>query len=242
MNKFIKNDSTPLYLQVKSKIKKEIRSGLLKPGDQLPSESQMQKEYNISRVTIRNALSELESEGYITKVHGKGSFVAKSDMLRLPIGVTSLSEDARMQGLKVDTTVIKVAVETVRTEIDKEFFKLNDGDEILVIKRIRRISDIPVIVEESHLSMEYQSLQEEDLTQSLYEILQKKYNVYPTNKGRRSVKISFATEEIADYLQLSTGTPVIESEMCVFDMNGEPVHTLHEYVRGDNDRIFKWYV
>ena len=76
----------------------------------------------------------------------------------------------------------------------------------------------------------------------MYEILQTKYKVVPSNKGRRSVRITFATPEIADYLELSPGTPVIESEMCVFDMNGEPVHTVKDIVRGDNDRFFKWYV
>ena len=55
--------ATPLYLQLKNKIKKEIRSGILKPGDKLPSETQMQKEYGMSRVTVRNAMTELEVEG-----------------------------------------------------------------------------------------------------------------------------------------------------------------------------------
>ena len=64
---------------------------MLKPGDKLPSESQLQKEYNMSRVTVRSAMEELTAEGYIIKVQGKGSFVAQSDMLRLPIGVTSFT-------------------------------------------------------------------------------------------------------------------------------------------------------
>ena len=87
----------PLYLQLKNQIKKEIRTGLLKAGDKLPSEAQLQKEYGMSRVTVRNAMEELAAEGYIIKVQGKGSFVANSDMLRLPIGVTSF---LKMQGCK----------------------------------------------------------------------------------------------------------------------------------------------
>ena len=58
-----KTNSTPLYLQLKNKIKKEIRTGILKPGDKIPSETQMQKEYGMSRVTVRNAMAELEVEG-----------------------------------------------------------------------------------------------------------------------------------------------------------------------------------
>ena len=54
--------------------------------------------------------------------------------------------------------------------------------------------------------------------------------------------LSFADREIAELLELSQGTPVIESEMCVFDISGEPVHIVKDIVRGDNDRFLKWYV
>ena len=94
-----KSNSTPLYLQLKSKIRRDIRTGIFKPGDKLPSEAQLQKEYGMSRVTVRNAMEELAVDGYIIKVQGKGSFVAQSDMLRLPAGVTSFTEDAKMQGV-----------------------------------------------------------------------------------------------------------------------------------------------
>lgn len=242
MGVFLKNDSTPLYLQVKNKVKKDIRTGILKPGDKLPSETQMQKEYSMSRVTIRNAMAELETEGYIIKVQGKGSFVAQSDMLRLPIGVTSFSEDARIQGVEISSKVLKACVEDRPSEIDREFFKIPGEGEIMVVKRLRSVNGVPMVIEENHLSVDYRGLVSEDLSKSLYEILQTKYKVVPSNKGRRSVRITFATPEIADYLELSPGTPVIESEMCVFDMNGEPVHTVKDIVRGDNDRFFKWYV
>lgn len=58
------SNSIPLYLQVKNKIKQEIRSGILKAGDKLDSEAEMQKEYGMSRVTVRNAMAELERRIY----------------------------------------------------------------------------------------------------------------------------------------------------------------------------------
>ena len=103
-----KMNSTPLYLQLKNKIKREIRTGILKPGDKIPSEAQLQKEYGMSRVTVRNAMEELTVEGYIIKVQGKGSFVAQSDMLRLPIGVTSFTEDAKIQGVSLTLSLIHI--------------------------------------------------------------------------------------------------------------------------------------
>ena len=223
------SNSIPLYLQVKNKIKQEIRSGILKAGDKLDSEAEMQKEYGMSRVTVRNAMAELEREGYIIKVQGKGSFVAQSDMLRLPVGVTSFTGDAKMQGADLKSKILKVGLEPVKTEMDKEFFGINDGENILIVKRLRCVNNVPLLMNE-------------DLTGSLYAILQEKYHMIPSIKGRRSVKIIFATEEIAQLLKLSVGTPVIESEVCVFDINGGPVHTVKDIVRGDNDNILKWYV
>lgn len=242
MSEIQKMNSTPLYLQLKNKIKKEIRTGTLKPGDKLPSEMQMQKEYGMSRVTVRNAMSELEVEGYIIKVQGKGSFVAQSDMLRLPIGVTSFTEDARMQGVDFKSEVLSAGLTNEVFEMDREFFGLREGEQIMCIKRLRCADGVPVVIEENHLPARLKKLENEDLTGSLYDILMNKYHMIPSNKGRRSVRIIFATEEIAKWLQLSLGTPVIESELCVYDMNGDPVHTVRDIVRGDNDRFLKWYV
>ena len=242
MSEIQKINSTPLYLQLKNKVKKDIRTGLLKPGDKLPSEMQMQKEYNMSRVTVRNAMTELEVEGYIIKVQGKGSFVAQSDMLRLPIGVTSFTEDARMQVVEFKSKVLDAGLTDRFFEMDKEFFGLREEEKVMCIKRLRSANGVPVVIEENHLPARLKRLEQEDLTGSLYDILINKYHMIPSNKGRRSVKIIFATEDIAEWLQLSPGTPVIESELCVYDMNGDPVHTVRDIVRGDNDRFMKWYV
>ena len=147
MSEIQKINSTPLYLQLKNKVKKDIRTGLLKPGDKLPSEMQMQKEYNMSRVTVRNAMAELEVEGYIIKVQGKGSFVAQSDMLRLPIGVTSFTEDARMQGVEFKSKVLDAGLTDRFFEMDKEFFGLREEEKVMCIKRLRSANGVPVVIE-----------------------------------------------------------------------------------------------
>ena len=64
MGVFLKNDSTPLYLQVKNKVKKDIRTGILKPGDKLPSETQMQKEYSHDRGLSGRSESRRKAPGH----------------------------------------------------------------------------------------------------------------------------------------------------------------------------------
>lgn len=237
-----RENSVPLYLQLKDKIKKDIRGGVLRPGEKLPSEAQMQKEFGMSRVTVRNAMAELESEGYIVKAQGKGSFVAERDSLRLPISVTSFSEDATIQGVRISSCVINQELSQKYSDLDHQFFGITDGESIFRLRRVRSVNDTPLVIEENHLPIRYAELVNEDLTGSLYELLQRKYHVNPSNKGRRSIKISFADYEVAELLQIPVGTPVIESEACVFGQDGEPIHTVKDIVRGDNDRFFKWYV
>ena len=155
-----KSNSTPLYLQLKSKIRRDIRTGIFKPGDKLPSEAQLQKEYGMSRVTVRNAMEELAVDGYIIKVQGKGSFVAQSDMLRLPAGVTSFTEDAKMQGVNLTSKVIKVGLEDIQSDLDREFFGSKAGGKVLVIKRVRIANGVPVTIEENHLFPEMISIKD----------------------------------------------------------------------------------
>lgn len=242
MNEIEESKATPLYIQLKNKLKNDIRSGILHSGDKIPSESELQKKYGMSRVTVRNAMEDLASEGYIVKVQGKGSFVSRSEHLRLPIGITSFSDDAAKQGISLTSIVLKVGREPISSELDQNYFEDKTEGDVLVVKRVRYANGVPISIEENHLNSKIEGLENEDLTGSLYQILVEKYRIVPANKGRRSIRIIFADAETAKLLDISQGSPVIESEMCVFDAHGEPVHTVKDIVRGDNDRYIKWYV
>lgn len=80
MNIIISNSSgKPIYEQITSQIKGMIMNGSLKEGDPLPSMRLLAKELRISVITTKRAYEELEREGFITTVVGKGSFVRKAD-------------------------------------------------------------------------------------------------------------------------------------------------------------------
>ena len=69
-----KNKGEMKYHTLKESLKNDILSGGYQPGDKMPSENQLVQEYDLSRHTVRKALSILEEEGYIVAVHGKGTF------------------------------------------------------------------------------------------------------------------------------------------------------------------------
>ncbi len=77
------SSSVPLYEQIQSQIKAQILNGQLKAGDGLPSIRSLAKELKVSIITIKRAYEELEKDGYLETVTGKGSFVASQNKERL---------------------------------------------------------------------------------------------------------------------------------------------------------------
>ena len=69
------SSATPLYLQLHDDLVKNIRNNHLKPGDRLPTESELRETYSVSRVTVRKALGALVEEGYLDRKSGKGTFI-----------------------------------------------------------------------------------------------------------------------------------------------------------------------
>ncbi|MGG7144566.1 GntR family transcriptional regulator [Clostridium nigeriense] len=84
MNIIISNSSQiPLYEQIESQIKNQIVNMVLKPGEPLPSIRTLAKELKVSIITTKRAYEELEKEGFIKTVVGKGTFVAEANNERL---------------------------------------------------------------------------------------------------------------------------------------------------------------
>ena len=70
------NVAVPLYQQVKEDIKAAIEQGKYKPKEKIPTEPELSAEYSVSRITVRRAVEELCSEGYLVKMQGRGTFVS----------------------------------------------------------------------------------------------------------------------------------------------------------------------
>jgi GntR family transcriptional regulator len=68
----------PFYAQIKEVLRARILNGVYKPHQQMPSESEMIQAFNVSRITVRQVLNDLQKEGLIFKIHGKGTFVSKA--------------------------------------------------------------------------------------------------------------------------------------------------------------------
>lgn len=87
----------PLYVQVREALRRDIRDRGLEAGDRIPTEAALEHHYGVSRSTIRQAVGELEAEGVLTRVQGRGTFVGRGTIRHPPV-LTSFSELLRSQG------------------------------------------------------------------------------------------------------------------------------------------------
>ncbi|MFV9509792.1 GntR family transcriptional regulator [Tepidibacillus sp. LV47] len=142
----LRPDPRPLYLLVIDKIKQDIESGKLKPGQKLPSEFELAKELGVSRATLREALRMLEDENVIIRKQGVGTFVKSKPLFISGIEeLYSITQMIEKHGYQAGTTFIDIS-SNLATKDDIKAFQLDVSDQnIIRIERIRTADNVPVV-------------------------------------------------------------------------------------------------
>lgn len=140
----------PKYFQVKDSIKHMILSGNIRSGGRVPAESKLCEIYGVSRITVRKALDELQNEGYLFKIQGKGTFVSKEQIEQRLSKFYSFSEEIKKRGMKEYASVLKYS----RTAADAHTAKrlqIAEGDLLWRVYRIRFTDEVPYAIETSYI-------------------------------------------------------------------------------------------
>ncbi|MDR2898845.1 MAG: GntR family transcriptional regulator [Clostridiales bacterium] len=226
----------PLYLQLSSVIRKGIENGEYKSGEKIPTEAELGRLHNVSRITVRNALDALTKEGILTRKRGKGTFVADNKIVRDISGIQSFTRMCRRAGFKPGAKVIKCILEPA-TKDDIKTFNLNEGDNVMAIERIRSADNIPVSFEVSRFPGEFSFLLHEDLNNSsMFQILEEKYKIRLSSTNK-FIELCYATKEMAVYLNLKESYPLILISALSSDENGRPLHLSSQYIVGDKIKL-----
>lgn len=126
---------TALYSVIKFKIIELIKSGKYQANDQLPTESEFCEQYDVSRTTVRLALQQLELEGYIKRIQGKGTFVSAAKIQTpIPHKITSFAE--QMRGLRSESKVLELVVIPADHSI-AELLKMKENEPVNKLVRVR---------------------------------------------------------------------------------------------------------
>lgn len=207
-----KKSPIPVYYQLKNIIQEKIKNGEYGEGELIPSERELSEAFGISRMTVRQALSQMESEGLIVRQKGRGTFVAGHKIVQN--NIKSFSESVRDRGLVPSTRVLYFKKERVSEDIAGI---LNfSGDELFyIIKRLRCANDIPVGLEEVFIPAQFcPGLEKFSLDASLYQLINDQYGISIVFMDH-IIEASAASAEEKRLLGIGSNIPVLKvSGIC----------------------------
>lgn len=227
----------PLYYQIKTRLLEQIEAGQLKPGDRVPSERELTERYGVSRMTARQALVELETQGYLVRVQGRGTFVATPKLEQTLATLTSFTEDMRRRGLEAGAQVLSAGEVPAGRRVSHAL-GIAETAPVFRLERLRLAGGEPMALESSHLVVTYfPGLQELDFAHvSLYEILRERYGVQLV-RAAQSLEAVAADAMQAEVLKVREGTPLMLMERTSWDQQGRAVEMVRSYYRGDRYRF-----
>lgn len=207
-----KKSPIPAYYQLKNIIMEKINSGEYAENSLIPSERELSDSSGISRMTVRQALTQLVQEGTLYRERGKGTFVAKSKIAQK--NISSFSQTVRNKGMQPKTEVLKL--EKIKApENIKKMLELEDNDLVYNLKRLRFANDVPVAIEENFIPEKYcPQLDAQDLTGSLYRVLTEEYS-HKIDFLENVIEAGKASVEDRELLKIASDTPVLKVSAVV---------------------------
>ncbi|MDR3335928.1 MAG: GntR family transcriptional regulator [Treponema sp.] len=199
-----KNIPVPLYYQLKKQILALIQNTALQEGDMIPPENELCELFKVSRPTIRQAFSELVTEGYLNRHKGKGTFVSYPKVEeRFFSKLETFQEEMLSKGLTPHTMVIDLSKMTGPHEATESLGLPFDAP-LLYLCRLRSANKIPLVYVETFLPYEpYKKLMDVDFgVHSLYDSLERIYKVR-VNRVRREIEAINAPKKEAELLQIT---------------------------------------
>lgn len=171
---------TTLYFQLKEILTKQIKNKDWEVNSKIPTERELCEQYKVSRITVRQALDELEKEGFLYRKQGKGTFVTVPKIEQRLNNFYSFSEEIEKMGRKPSTKVLEFSKIKANEEIAIKL-GLNIKDDIYSIKRLRLADDEPFAIEISYLPYELfpDLLHAEVEEKGLYNSLKEKFGIIP---------------------------------------------------------------
>lgn len=198
----------PKYFQLREILLDLIDSDELSIGAAIPSERELCQRFGLSRMTVRQAVDHLVSEGRLHRVPGKGTFVARPK-IELALQLTSFTEDMRARGMIPGSRDLDRRIVRASAHLAKEL-GIPPGEEVHFIERLRTADGEPLSIERAHIPVKLApDLASFDLSEkSLYELLERRYGLV-MDAGELTIDGGIADPSDADLLKLPRGGAVL---------------------------------
>ncbi len=226
--------SIPKYSQLRE-IVIELIGSELAYDQAIPSERELVDRYGLSRMTVRQAINSLVSEGRLYRVPGKGTFVARPK-IEMPLRLASFTEDMRARGLEAGAVDLERRIVPASAQLARSL-ELSPGDPVHLIARLRTADSVPMAVERSHIPA-YVAPRLDQIPlagRSLYEVLDKQFGVV-LEHGEQTIEAGIVDPSDATLLELRPGSAVLRLQRRSF-AGGRPVELTVSTYRGDRYQL-----
>ena len=223
----------PIYRQIQSQLKRLILDGQLNPHDMLPSENELAQRYQVSVMTVRQAMNELVGEGLIYRERGRGTFVARQPIVQTLRRFESFSEHIAARGL-IPSAQILVCEYVAAPQEAALALELQPADQVLRIKRLRLADNRPVGIHDSYLRGVHFNRRTLDEYGSLYALLEAQGLVL--GEQEEILEAVAADADASKSLNVPSGSPLLQVSSTARLESGQPIEFVKALYRTDHYR------
>ncbi|WP_017381393.1 GntR family transcriptional regulator [Paenisporosarcina sp. TG-14] len=227
-----KQSPVPMYVQIEEHLKLRILQDEFSIGAAIPSERELSEMFSVSRMTVRQSITNLVNDGLLYREKGRGTFVAPPKVEQPLSGLTSFTEDMLARGMTPSNTL--VSFEKMMPELGiAQKLQLDEGDEVFLVKRIRYADDKPMAIEKTYLPVKLVPKMDKDvLDGSLYSFIEKDRQMTISHALQR-MEAALVKKEDADFLQIDVPSAILIIERISYLTNDIPFEIVRSTYRAD---------
>lgn len=224
----VAESSISLYEQLKLLIKKDIVDKVYKPGEKMPSETELGERYGVSRITVRRAVKELSNEGLLTCKQGKGTFVNHPKIRSQILDLGGFIETAVSPGSRTTRVLSKTIVEA--NEQIAGCLNIQAGTELLQVKRLLLEDDFPMVIDIAYFPLDIfpDIIYKISDNVSTFKIMREEYGIV-MKKAYKEFSVEISNLEQSKLLDCPPGEPLFAISKVIYDADGRPVHLSNFY-------------
>lgn len=223
----------PLYTQIKEILRGRILDGSYAPHAQMPSESELMAAFQVSRITVRQALGDLQKEGLVFKIHGKGTFVSQPKAFQNIGQLMGFGEAMSRMGYETFSQVVSIKTLAAGKAVAARL-GIKERTQIAELRRLRYLNRAPISLDVTYVSKALgERLAKEDLAhRDIFLILENDYGI-GLGEAELQIEAMLADEALARQLKIEEGAPVLRIERLTHAADGQPLDFEYLYYRGD---------
>lgn len=227
-----KQSPIPMYIQIEEQLKQQIQQGDFSIGMAIPSERELTERFGVSRMTVRQSITNLVNDGLLYREKGRGTFVASPKVEQPLNGLTSFTEDMLARGMVPSNEIITFEIRDPEADILADL-RMQTGEKVYFIERIRFADEKTMAIERTYLPVaRFPDLHRDLLQGSLYAMIEHNQQLKISHATQR-MEAGMVKKEDAELLQINVPAAILMIERISYLAGDLPFELVRSTYRAD---------